>query len=165
MLRLTTARKVADVLWPAFREYDGAIVLAADDVPPPAEREGTLTEYERFYGHTHLQDVFRWDVPYVHDPELDLERPDPATPEFTAAWEMAQRIGAMWLAKLTADFPAYRFRVYVSKLDDPIIHFHRVRQGERPWFTDEEAAESVAAGTLVVLDTSAPTGGQTAAAI
>jgi hypothetical protein len=60
-------------------------------------------------------------------------------------------MGRMWLAKLSADFPAYHFRVYVTKLDDPIIHFHRVREDERPWFTDEEAAESIANGTMVIL--------------
>jgi hypothetical protein len=122
-------------------------------VPPPVEHEGTLTEYERFYGHTHLQDVFRWDVPFVPDPEWELERPDDRSPEFAAAWELAQRMGRMWLAKLAADFPAYRFRVYVTKLDDPIIHFHRVREGEPPWYTDEEAKESIANGTLLVFDT------------
>jgi hypothetical protein len=153
LLRLSTARKAAEVLWPEFRELDGAIVLARTRVPPPSERAGTLTEYERFHGHTHLQDLFRWDVPYLHDPEWDTDRPDPAAPEFAAAWDLAQRIGAMWLAKLAADFPAYRFRVCVTKLDDPIIHFHRVRDGERPWYTDEEAAEAVSGGTLVRLDT------------
>ena len=155
MLRLSTARKAADVLWPEFRELEGAIVLASENVPSPSEREGTLTDYERSYGHTHLQDMFRWDVPYVHDPEWDLDRPDATAPEFAAAWDMAQRVGAMWLAKLAADFPAYRFLVYVTKLDDPIIHFHRVREGERPWYTDEDAAESVAGGTLIVLDSGA----------
>jgi hypothetical protein len=155
LLRLSTARKAADILWPEFREYDGAIVLANDSVPPPAERDGTLTEYERSYGHTHLQDMFRWDVPYVHDPEWDIERPDETTPEFAAAWEMAQRIARMWFAKLALDFPAYQFRVYLTKLDDPIVHFHRVRDDERVWYTDQEAAESVAAGTMIVWDTGA----------
>ena len=165
MLRLSTARKAADVLWPEFREYDGAVVLASARVPPPAEREGTLTEYERFHGHTHIQDVFRWEVPYVPDPEWDSERPDDTTPEFDAGWELAQRMGRMWLAKLASDFPAYRFRVYVTKLDDPIVHFHRVREGERPWYTDDEARAPVASGTLIVLDTGARESASSAAAL
>ena len=152
MLRLSTARKVADVLWPEFRERDGAIVLADVPAPAPGEQDRSLTEYERFYGHTHVQDVFRWDVPRTYDPEWDSERPDADSPQFAEAWELARLMGRMWLAKLMAQFPGYRFRVYVTKLDDPIIHFHRVREGERPWLTDVEAAEQVGEGTLLLLD-------------
>lgn len=152
MLRLSTARKLADVFWPEFREVDGAVVLTDVPIPLPSAREGSLSEFERFHGHTHVQDLFRWDVPRTYDPEWDSERPDAASPEFVAAWELAQRIGQMWLAKLVVQFPNYRFRVYVTKLDDPIVHFHRARDGERPWFTDEQAATQVAEGTLLVLD-------------
>jgi hypothetical protein len=152
VLRLSTARKVADVLWPEFREYDGAIVLANVPVPAPGAQERALGDYERFHGHTHIQDVFRWDVPRTYDPEWDTERPDAESPQFAEAWELAQQMGRMWLAKLVAQFPGYRFRVYVTKLDDPIVHFHRVRDGERPWFTDAEAAEQIVEGTLLLLD-------------
>jgi hypothetical protein len=152
-LLLSTAAKVAGLLWPEFREHDGAIVLASVTARPLAEWNGTVTEYERFYGHTHVQDLFTWRVPMVHEPEWDAEVPDTASPEFAVAWELARKVGAMWLAKLAADFPEYRFRVYVTKLSDPIIHFHRVRDGERPWITDDEAREPVGRGALVVLDT------------
>ena len=161
MLRISTARKVADVLWPEFRERDGAIVLANAPAPPPSETTMSLTEYERFYGHTHIQDEFRWDVPRIYDAEWDSERPDPASPQFAEAWELAQRMGRMWLVSLTSQFPAYRFRVYVTKLDDPIIHFHRVRDGERPWYTDAEAAKPVAEGTLLLLESGAASGAST----
>ncbi len=133
MLLLSTAARVAGLLWPEFREHDGVIVLASATVRPLSEWNGTVTEYERFYGHTHVQDLFTWRVPMVHDPEWDAEVPDAASPEFAAVWDLARKVGAMWLAKLAADFPEYRFRVYVTKLSDPIVHFHRVRDGERPW--------------------------------
>jgi hypothetical protein len=152
-LLLSTAAKVADLLWPEFREHGGAIVLASVTARPLAEWTGTVTEYERFYGHTHVQDLFTWRVPMVHEPEWDTEVPDAASPEFAAAWELARKVGAMWLAKLAADFPEYRFRVYVTKLSDPIIHFHRVRDGERSWITDDEARDPVDGDTLVVFDT------------
>ncbi|HEX9938058.1 MAG TPA: hypothetical protein VGB15_13080, partial [Longimicrobium sp.] len=100
-----------------------------------------------------VQDLFTWRVPMVRDAEWDTEVPDAASAEFAAAWELARKVGAMWLAKLAADFPEYRFRVYVTKLSDPVIHFHRVRDGERPWLTDDEARDQVAGGTLVVFDT------------
>jgi hypothetical protein len=55
-------------------------------------------------------------------------------------------------AKLCDDFPDYRFRVYVTRLDDPIIRFHRVREHEPVWITDEKAAARVARGDIVIFD-------------
>jgi hypothetical protein len=148
LLRVSTARHIAAILWPAFVERNGMIFLP-DSHPdawsaPPAS---TLTAHERLQSHSHIQDLFRWDVPTRHDPLLDLEVPDPDSPDHAAAWELAQQIGQMWLAKLMRDFPTYRFRVYVSRLDDPIVHFHRVRDHEPVWIPDEEANEN-----LIILD-------------
>jgi len=154
VLRINTARRVADIFWPDFVERDGVILLP--DVhppePPPGRHHRTLTEYERFHGHTHIQDLFRWDVPMRHNAELDLDEPDWDSLEHAAAWELTQRIARMWLAKLMLDFPAYRFRVYASRLADPIIHFHRVRDGEPVWISDDEAVEQQARGDLVIFD-------------
>ena len=153
VLRISTARRVAEAFWPAFVERDGVILLPHVRPPEaPPGRHSTLTEYERFHGHTHIQELFRWDVPTRYDAELDLDRPDAGSAEHAAAWDLTQRIAQMWLAKLKADFPGYRFRVYASRLDDPIIHFHRVRDGEPVWISDRDAAGQVAAGDLAVLD-------------
>jgi hypothetical protein len=153
VLRVSTARRVADIFWPDFVERDGVVLLpdVRTQTPPPASH-ATLTEYERFHSHSHIQDLFRWDVPMVHDAELDLEQPDSSSAEHAAAWDLAQRLGAMWLAKLGADFPGDRFRVYVTRLDDPIVHFHRVRESEPLWISDENGADAVARGDLVILD-------------
>lgn len=153
MLHIRTAQRVTNILWPDFVERDGVILLATErpSSPPPGPH-ATLTRYERFHGHAHIRDLFRWDVPYRYDPEMDQDRPDVESPQHAAAWELAQRIGRMWLAKLRADFPDYRFRVYVSRLEDPVVHFHRVRDGEAVWISDEEAEPQVARGDLVVLD-------------
>ena len=157
MLRISTARRVADTFWPEFVERDGVILLPQvhPPEPPPGRHHRTVTEYERFHGHTHFQDLFRWDVPMRHDPEWDLDVPDSDSPQHAAAWQLTQRIARMWLAKLMLDFPAYRFRVYASRLVDPIIHFHRVREGEPMWIRDEEAVEQQARGDIVVLDSGA----------
>ncbi|WP_148306568.1 hypothetical protein [Gemmatirosa kalamazoonensis] len=138
------------MFWPAFEERDGAVLLAGTRVTSPPEKFENLAAFERFFGHTHLFDEFRHAIPLIHDPEWDSDRPDAAHPEFAAAWELAKRIGQMWLAKLGQDFPNRVFRVYVTKLDDPIIHFHSVRAGERPWISDTEAAEAVARDELAV---------------
>ena len=152
MLRLRTVERTLDALWPEFIERDGAVLLAHVTAPHPPATFSTLTEYERFYGHTHVDDLARWDPPRIYDVELDLERPDPASPEHARAWTFMQRVAELWLAKLRQDFPRYRFRVYATKLDDPILHFHRVREGEPVWISDEEAAEQVARGELRILD-------------
>ena len=111
--------------------------------------------HERFHGHTHIQDLFRSNVPTVFDPEYELDRPDANAPEHIASWTLAKRLADMWLAKLQRDFPTYRFRVYASRLDDPIIHFHRVREDEPVWISDEDAAKGIPEDTFVVLDSEA----------
>lgn len=56
----------------------------------------------------------------------------------------------MWLRKLEQEFPTNRFRVYVTTRNDPIVRFHRVYEGERPWGTDEEAAAQLARGEVFI---------------
>lgn len=153
MLSVRTGLRLADVFWPTFVERDGVILLShvrPPEAPPGAH--GSLTEYERFHGHTHIQELFRWDVPTVFDAELELERPDATTPQHIAAWSLATRLAEMWLAKLQRDFPDYRFRVYASRLDDPIIHFHRVRDNEPVWISDADAEDGMVRKTFLVLD-------------
>ena len=153
MLRLSTAVTVADLLWPTFAERHGVIFLdtvVTSDLPPGRFR--STTEYERFHSHTHIQDLFHWTVSEIRDAELDIERPDGTSQEFGAAWDLAKRIATMWLAKLCRDFPLFEFRVYATKLDDPIIHFHRVRSEERPWIDDVDAVEQIDRDELLVLD-------------
>jgi len=150
---LSTVVAVADLLWPVFVERNGVIFLGFVKQPTDgADHHSSITQYERFHSHTHVQDIVRWTVPRLHDVALDLERPDSSSPEFHAAWDFAKQLAAMWLAKLMQDFPSYEFRVYATKLDDPIVHFHRIRQDEPAWLTDAEARDAVARDELLVLD-------------
>lgn len=153
MLSVRSGLKLAEIFWPQFVERDDVILLAHVQPPePPPGSHRSLTEYERFHSHSHIQDLFRWDVPTVFDAELALERPDATTRQHIEAWSLTKRVAEMWLAKLHRDFPAYRFRVYASRLDDPIVHFHRVRPGEKVWISDADAAREVADDTLLLLD-------------
>ena len=153
MLRLRTACRVADLLWPRFERSEGVILLADITVTSGPEKFESLSDFERFFSHTHLFDLFAHSIPLIHDNELDIDRPDPAHPEFAAAWQLAKCIGQMWFAKLQWDFPHDRFRVYVTKLDDPIVHFHKGRSGERLWLTDEECADQLARDEIAIYDT------------
>jgi hypothetical protein len=152
VIRIPTARRVADVFWPDFEERDGAVLLAGTRVTSPPESFESLAAFERFFGQTHLFDEFRHAIPLIHDPEWDNDRPDPAHPEFAAAWALAKRIGEMRLAKLGRDFPGRHFRVYVTKYDDPIVHFHQVRPGEQRWLWDAAAGPAVARDELAVYE-------------
>jgi hypothetical protein len=63
VIRIPTARRVADVFWPDFEERDGAVLLAGTRVTSPPESFESLAAFERFFGHTHL---FEYDDPIVH---------------------------------------------------------------------------------------------------
>jgi hypothetical protein len=144
---------VAELLWPAFVERNGVIFLGFVKEPTDgADRHSSITQYERFHSHTHIQDIVQWTVPTVHDVAHDLERPDSSSPGFHAAWTFPKQLAAMWLAKPMQDVPSHEFRVYGTKVDDPIVHFHRIRRDEPAWLTDGEARDAVARAELLVLD-------------
>ncbi|MGB8648925.1 MAG: hypothetical protein WCF84_27055 [Anaerolineae bacterium] len=56
----------------------------------------------------------------------------------------------MWFEKLKNDFPQYRFRVYYTQLDNPVVRFHRVRIDELYWL---ESSADVKLGEIIVCDT------------
>jgi hypothetical protein len=147
---------LAELLWPSFELRCEAILLASIPTPQLAESRESRTSVEAFYSHTHILDEFRHTIPYgPHpDPELtaDCETPDWDHPDFRAAWDLTRTIGQMWLQKLRLDFPEWHFRVYCTKLDDPIVRFHRVRDGEPPWLTDKEVALQAARDEVIVYD-------------
>jgi len=58
-------------------------------------------------------------------------------PDFVAAYDLGKRIARLWALKLKMDFPSYRFRVYYTQCDNPIVRFHKVRDGEACWLSDE----------------------------
>jgi len=128
------------------------VLLRGTRITSPPEEFESLAAFERFFSHTHLFDEFRHDIPLIYDQESDSESPDPTHPEFVTAWELAQRIGQMWLAKLERDFPRRRFRIYITKLRDQIVHFHQVRPGEQPWISDSAANDSIARNEMAVFE-------------
>jgi hypothetical protein len=58
-------------------------------------------------------------------------------PDFASACELGKRIAWLWALKLRMDFPSDRFRVYYTQYDNPIVRFHKVRDGESHWLSDE----------------------------
>jgi hypothetical protein len=131
---VSVALKVSEVLWPDFVQEHGCVFLGrhSGSNPPPAS--DTATGWESFVNHTHILDEFTncaekivgEDVIYLED-----------HPDFISACELGRRIAWLWALKLRIDFPADRFRVYYTQYDNPVVRFHKVRDGEPCWLSDD----------------------------
>ena len=152
MIALSSAHAAARFLWPEFEERNGVIVHSGVPTPDLA-RFQSASEAEAFYSHTHILLEFRHAIRDVPHPELeDTWIPDSTHPQFALAWSLSQMTATIWLAKLRQSFPTHHFRVYCTRLADPVVRFHAVRPSERPWYTDSEAQPDVAAGDLRILE-------------
>ena len=131
---IKAALRVAKTLWPEFVIEHGCVFLGwhSGSNPPPAN--DTATGWESFINHTHILDEFEnaaekfvgEEVVYAED-----------HPDFVAACDLGRRIAFLWALKLKTDFPSERFRVYYTQYDNPIVRFHKVRDGEAYWLPDE----------------------------
>ena len=121
--------------------------------PPPAN--DTATGWEAFVNHTHILDEF------VHADEVSTFVSgevvyDENHPDFTSACELGQKITRLWALKLYLDFPSARFRVYYTQYDNPIVRFHKVRDDEPQWLSEEAllGATDPAFRSALIYDTS-----------
>jgi hypothetical protein len=153
LLHLKSAAELSRFLWPDFVEYGGAVLLASQ------VRDGfrighheTLAAAESFHNHAHILDHFRHNIPTSEHTKHGYTVYDTAHADFQLAWQLGQRVAQMWFAKLKHDFPDYRFRVYLTKLDTPIVRFHRVRAEEQMWAEGPEADAAAERGDLIVYD-------------
>jgi hypothetical protein len=76
-------------------------------------------------------------------------------PDFADACELGKQMARMWAMKLKADFPRDRFRVYYTQYDNPIVRFHKVRENEPQWLSDQQltSATDRSFGSAVIYDT------------
>jgi hypothetical protein len=135
------ARQVSLHLWPDFVEREGSVFLAT--VAPSSLPDGLdRTGGEAFANHVHVLDLF--------GPGCNLVRE--GHPDFRVACEIGKVMAQTWFAKLTRDFPQYRFRVYYTEKDNPIVRFHRVRETEAIWLDEADWQDSLNKGEVIVLD-------------
>jgi hypothetical protein len=153
VIGLRSAVRVANLFWPEFEERDGAVLRAGTQIGTPQGEFSNTSEFERFYTHTHVLDEFRNSIPTVVDTGVGVERPDPEHRDFAIVWALAKRIGHMWRCKLACDFPTKRFRVYVTRFDDPIVRFHELRASESSWLSDAELETMARDDTVLMLET------------
>ena len=115
-----------------------------------------LTGLEASENHTHIVDIVA--APGALRSRASGGKEDfynRQHPDFLTACEFGKKLAEMWFAKLRQDFPKYRFRVYYTEEDNPIVRFHRVREGEPFWLDEAANAEDVAIGKVIVHDTGA----------
>ena len=141
---LVSAEKTARFLWPEFVVEHGLVLLARYAGSNPCS-SGTLTDWESFINHTHVFDEFGSDSGAVHETTVSRGTPldeievtyDDGHPDFLAACCLGKTAARLWAMKLKEDFPHENFRVYYTQYDNPIVRFHKVREGEAPWLPDE----------------------------
>ena len=156
MLHIKTAHNLLRLFYPDFVEIGGAVFLA--DSLPQGGRPSLAPDRaaaESLINHVHILDRFR------HDAGLDGNNPegvfyDRGHPDFQLGCEVAKKVALIGRQKLKAEFPDYRFRVYYTEEDNPIIRFHRVREGEPVWLDESGWSKEVARGKVIVYDTAAP---------
>jgi hypothetical protein len=152
-IKVATALTVSRILWPAFVEEHGCVLLGehSGSNPPPAD--DTATGWESFVNHTHIFDEFANDASRFASEEVVY---DERHPDFLAACELGQRIAKLWALKLKLDFPFARFRVYYTQYDSPIVRFHKVRDDEEQWLPDEslQSATDPSFRNALIYDTS-----------
>jgi hypothetical protein len=139
-----------NIVWPEFVEVNGAIVRK--DGPQAFGAEDLdATGRDAFASHQHILDLFHHRAGSEGADDADGFY-NPTHPDFIAACEFGKKLAEVWFTKLQKDFPHYRFRVYYTEDDDPIVRFHRVRDGEPVWLSEEDWERDIAAGKVIVFE-------------
>lgn len=122
---------ISDYFWPEFIDKNGMIFIKCEY--SKVEKIPTdPIEAECFINHLHILDLFTHSADLPDEPFWDSEHPD-----FKDAWNLGKHISEMWKVKLEKDFPKDNFRIYLSKSDNPIVRFHKVRKNHINWFEKE----------------------------
>ena len=149
---VVAACEVARIIWPEFIEEHECVFLGWHKGSNPPPKNDTATGWESFVNHTHILDEFANNAEKIVG-EGVLYNED--HPDFISACELGRRIAWLWALKLRTDFPLERFRVYYTQYDNPIVRFHKVRDGESYWLTDEvlQTASDRSFKNAVIYDT------------
>jgi hypothetical protein len=149
---MSAALSVARILWPDFVEEHGCVFLGwhSGSNPPPAN--DTATGWESFVNHTHILDEFENAAETTVGEEVVYNK---VHPDFISACDLGRRIAKLWTLKLKIDFPFHRFRVYYTQHDNPIVRFHKVRDDEAYWLSDDalQAATDPSFRDALIYDT------------
>lgn len=147
-MSVKTGVELLNIVWPEFVEVDGAVFRKGAS-PKVQPTNMDKTGWEAFANHQHILDLFKHKAYKTGDTE---DFYIPTHPDFIAACDFGKRLAKTWFSKLIQDFPKYRFRVYYTEEDNPIVTFHRVRDDEPSWLSEEDYKQDVVEGKVIVLD-------------
>ncbi len=153
-VNVSIAIELAHIFWPNFVEMNGSIFLPWQVTTKTSDPEPGVdaTGMEALLNHTHMIDLFAHETD--RDPVNDEDGfYDQNHPDFGLLCEVGKTLAKMWYEKLKIDFPQYRFRVYYTQEDDPIVRFHRVRSDEPYWLDEADWTEDTRLGKIIVYDT------------
>lgn len=144
-ISVNIAAHILKLFWPDFVEINGCVLADFQCHGRTIQElsEGK-TATESFINHTHVLDEFEnlatCERREAVSEELDVveETYDITHPDFLDACEVGKQMARMWATKLKSDFPDERFRVYYTQYDNPIVRFHKVREHEATWLSDEQ---------------------------
>jgi hypothetical protein len=146
------AERVARLFRPSFEECHGCVFLAGQSADPAAVGMD-LTSTEAFANHVHVLDLFAHAAGVDGNRRDDGRWYDQSSADFVAACALGKALAWAWFCKLRTDFPRYRFRVYYTEQDNPIVRFHRVHDGEAVWLSEADWSLAIAKGEVLVFDT------------
>ncbi len=152
---IQTAVSLMDTFWPDFKEIDDMVFLSSVQVTNPSSWLGDQWDHvaiEEHVNHTHMIDLFSHHAGRTPTPENDLYY-DFEHPDFDLLCLVGKRIARLWYLKLKQDFPQYRFRVYYTQYDNPIVRFHRVREGEPNYMDEKDREEDIKKEWVIIYDT------------
>ncbi|XDD45218.1 hypothetical protein AB3N60_10870 [Leptospira sp. WS39.C2] len=122
---------VSEYFWPELLEENGLIVLKSE-YSRIKEIPDDPIEAECLINHIHILDLFNHNAELQEEPFWNSNHSD-----FNVAWNLGKLISEMWKQKLSIDFPDCIFRIYVTKYDNPIIRFHKVRKNHKNWLEED----------------------------
>jgi hypothetical protein len=125
---LTTALAVARWLWPEFQKVGGGTLLCTTEKLESWHSTRNILDDEAFHNHTHVFDLFAHRAYLKRAPWVDRTHPD-----FAAACRLGEIMCETWAAKLRHDFPDEDYAVMCTRDDNPIVRFHKIREGEETW--------------------------------
>ena len=154
-LKIGTVSKLVKMLSPDFVEIEGFILLPTEVGYYKKNLKGfsDKSSFEAFQNHTHMIDLFKHSASQESSNEEDGDFYDQSHPDFQDLCYVGKFMAKTWLEKLKEQFPNYRFRVYYTAEDNPVVRFHRVRPNEPVWLDESKFPKEISAGKIVVYDT------------
>lgn len=138
---------IPSFLWPEFIQINGMVFLKNEYSESQNIPEEPI-EAECFINHIHILDLFSHNASLPDEPFWDYNHPD-----FQKAWDVGNTLIELWQTKLKRDFPNERFKIYLTKFDNPIIRFHKMRIGQIDWIAESTNIQEINDGNIIILET------------